>query len=193
MKVTAVEEYGLRCLLRLVKSLPNPQQWAPFPGTKIREIAALEGLSVPYAAKIMRILRQAGLVKAVHGAAGGYCLARPPETIGLGSLLLALGEPLFDEPTYCERHAGTADGVTNCVHHGGCSLRALWGTLEQWIRGTLDQITLADLIRTEGNIVELVRERLAHPVFQPPLLTLSPLNLSAAGDGAALVPAAKVD
>jgi Rrf2 family protein len=145
------------------------------------EVAAAEGLSVPYAAKLLSVLRQANMLESVRGRAGGYRLARPAASIGLGSLLLVLGEPLFDEPTYCERHAGTADGVNNCVHQGDCSLRALWGTLEQWIRGTLDQISVADLIRTEGNITELVRERLAHPVFQPQLVTLSPLNLTAAG------------
>src|SRR5262249_8995598 len=86
-----------------------------------------------------------------------------------------LGEPLFEEPSYCERHAGTADGVNNCVHQSACSLRALWQTLEQWMRGTLDQITVADLLQSEGRIAELVRARLADGIFAPfPLLTLTP-------------------
>ena len=92
---------------------------------------------------------------------------------GLGSLLLVLGEPLYDDPGYCQRHAGVAtDG--NCVHHGACSLRALWQTLEHWIRGSLDQVTLADLLQSEGRIAELVRQRLANPaLLHSPLIPLT--------------------
>ena len=171
MKITAQEEYGLRCLLRLAQGEPGQS-------LTLGDVAAAEGLSVPYAAKLLSVLRQAGLIESVRGRAGGYRLARPPANIGLGSLLLVLGEPLFDEPNYCDRHPGTADGVNSCVHHGGCSLRALWLTLEQWIRGTLDQITVADLLQSEGRITELVRSRLANAVFLPtaPLITLTPLK-----------------
>ncbi len=173
MKITAQEEYGLRCLLRLAQAEQGQSLTLP-------EVAAAEGLSVPYAAKLLSVLRQAGLIESVRGRSGGYRLARSPASIGLGSLLLVLGEPLFDEPNYCERHPGTADGVNSCVHHGGCSLRALWLTLEQWIRGTLDQITVADLLQSEGRITELVRSRLANTIFLPtaPLITLTPLKLS---------------
>jgi Rrf2 family protein len=157
MKISAQEEYGLRCLLRLSQA----EQHA----LTLPEIAAAEGLSVPYVAKLMAVLRDAGLIDSVRGRSGGYRLTKAPEEIGLGSLLLVLGEPLFDEPGYCERHAGaSADGL--CVHHGGCSLRALWQTLEQWMRGTLNQITLADLVQNEGRIMELLRSRLASTVFE---------------------------
>jgi Rrf2 family protein len=157
MKISAQEEYGLRCLLRLSQA---EQQALTLP-----ELAAAEGLSVPYVAKLMAVLRDAGLIDSVRGRSGGYRLAKAPDDIGLGSLLLVLGEPLFDEPGYCERHAGVAgDGV--CVHRGACSLRALWQTLEQWMRGTLNQITLADLVQNEGRITELLRSRLASTVFE---------------------------
>jgi len=91
-----------------------------------------------------------------------------------------LGEPLFDEPSYCERHAGSGT-ASACVHQqGACSLRALWLTLEQWIRGTLDQITVADLLQSEGGIAELVRSRLAAGAPPPPApsLPLTPLHLA---------------
>src|SRR6266508_1747754 len=147
MKITAQEEYGLRCLLRVAGEARGQSLTLP-------EIAAAEGLSVPYAAKLLSILRQAGLIESVRGRSGGSRLARAPEAIGLGSLLLDLGEPLFDEPSYCERHAGSSAG-SSCVHHDACSLRPLWQTLEQWIRGALDQITVADLLKSEGSIAEL--------------------------------------
>ncbi len=168
MKITAQEEYGLRCLVRLARSERQ--------SASLTEVAGAEGLSVPYVAKLMGVLRQAGLIESVRGRAGGYRLAKAPSDIGLGSLLLVLGEPLFDEPGYCQRHAGpVSDGL--CVHHGACSLRALWNTLENWIRSSLDQVTLADLLRSEGQIADLVRSRLANPVLGEssliPLTTIS--------------------
>ena len=169
MKISAQEEYGLRCLLRLTQT-PTAAQTLP-------EVAAAEGLSVPYVAKLMAVLRDAGLIESTRGRSGGYRLAKPPEEIGLGSLLLELGDPLFEESDYCQRHAGiAADGV--CVHHGDCSLKALWGMLEQWMRGTLNQITLADLMEHEGRIAELLRARLATTVFDDaqPLIPLGVRN-----------------
>lgn len=170
MKITAQEEYGLRCLLHLARVEGEHSLTIP-------EIAAAEGLSQPYAAKLLAVLRQAGLIESVRGRAGGYRLAQPPADIALGSLLLVLGEPLFEDPGYCREHAGgSADGL--CVHHGGCTLRALWQTLEQWMRGALNEITLADLLQNEGQITELLRARLAEAVLEPasPLITLTPLS-----------------
>ena len=127
----------------------------------------------------MGVLREAGLIDSVRGRSGGYRLAKAPEEIRLGSLLLVLGEPLFDEAGYCERHAGVSpDGV--CVHHGACSLRDLWHTLETWMRGTLNQITLADLVHNEGRIMELLRSRLASTVFEE-TAPLIPLGIAARG------------
>ena len=170
MKISAQEEYGLRCLMRLAQAVDGQSLTLP-------EIAAAEGLSVAYVAKLMGGMRAAGLIDSVRGRSGGYRLAKNPADIGLGSLLLVLGEPLFDDPGYCQRHAGVAsDG--NCVHHGACSLRALWYTIEQWMRSSLDQITLADLLQSEGRIAELVRSRLAHPIFEdtPHLINVTPLS-----------------
>jgi Rrf2 family protein len=160
MKITAQEEYGLRCLLRLARAGEGRSLTIP-------EIAAVESLSEPYVGKLLAVVRRAGLIDSVRGRAGGYRLAKAPAEIGLGSLLLVLGEPLFNEPEYCERHAGTSSADGLCVHHGACSLRGLWNTLEHWIRSTLDQITLADLLENEMRITELVRSRLANAVFEP--------------------------
>ncbi|MFO0968932.1 MAG: Rrf2 family transcriptional regulator [Gemmataceae bacterium] len=169
MKISAQEEYGLRCLMRLVETDNH--------STTLPEVAAAEGLSVPYVAKLMGVMRQAGLIESVRGRAGGYRLAKPAEEIRLGSLLLVLGEPLFDEPSYCQKHAGVSESGV-CVHHGSCSLKSLWATLEQWMRGALDRITLADLVQHQGRIIELLKERLAHVVFDeaPGLISLTTIG-----------------
>ena len=142
------------------------------------EIAADEGLSVPYAAKLLAVLRQNGLIESVRGRSGGYRLAAAPAEISLGAVMAALGEPLFDEPTFCNRHTGTETSDGRCVHIGGCTLRALWHTLEEWMRRALDRITLADLLQGEGRLTELLRARLAEAVLRPeesplPLISLT--------------------
>jgi len=159
MKITSQEEYGLRCLMRLAGADEGES-------ISIHDVAEAEWLSSAYVAKLLAVLRQAGLVEGVHGRSGGYRLTAAPADIKLGSVLMALGEPLFDEPSYCQKHAGTeTDGC--CVHLAGCNLRVLWQTLEQWMRRTLDRITLADLLQSEDQIFDLLRTRLTEAVQEP--------------------------
>ncbi len=159
MKITSQEEYGLRCLLRLARVADGRSLTIP-------EIATDEGLSVPYAAKLLAVLRQAGLIESVRGRAGGYRLAAPPIEIRLGAVMAALGEPLFNEPSFCSKHPGTESSDGRCVHIGDCTLRALWHTLEDWMHKALDGITLADLLESEGQMSDLLRARLGEAVLQ---------------------------
>jgi Rrf2 family protein len=172
MKITAQEEYGVRCLLRLAQAGDGQALTIP-------EIAAGEGLSVPYAAKLLGMLRHAGLIESVRGRAGGYRLAGTPADTRLGAVLLALGEPLFDDPGFCQQHPGTETNG-RCVRLAGCNLRALWRTLDRWMRHTLDQITLADLLENEGRLPELLRERLTEAI-QEPAVPLIPLTTGRRG------------
>lgn len=167
MKITSQEEYGLRCLLRLAQAEDGRSLTIP-------EIAAAEGLSAPYVAKLLGVLRQAGLIDSVRGRSGGYRLAGNPADVHLGAVLSALGEPLFEDPGYCQKHPGTE--TVTCVHMGDCTLRALWQTLDRWMRRALDQVTLADLLHGSGQVAELLRERLADAVrvVEPvPLISLT--------------------
>ncbi len=171
MKITAQEEYGLRCLIRLAR-VPRGQSLT------IPEIAAEEDLSVPYVAKLLTVLRQAGLIESVRGRTGGYHLRLPAAEVRLGSVLLALGEPLFEEPGYCERHAGPETSGP-CVHQGDCTLRDLWQTLEQWTRYILDQVTLDDLLHGEAPVIQQLRSQLPVgplPRGPMPLLPMMPLS-----------------
>ena len=87
MKFTAQEEYGLRCLLQIGHQGGS---------LTIPEISARESLSIPYVAKLVRLLRQGGFVTSTRGQSGGYALARPPEQIVVGEVLAVLGGRLFD-------------------------------------------------------------------------------------------------
>jgi Rrf2 family protein len=165
MKITAQEEYGLRCLIRLARAHGKQPLTIP-------EIAAAENLSQPYVGKLLGVLRQAGLIESVRGRTGGYHLARPPAEVRLGSVMLALGEPLFEDPGFCEQHAGPETSGP-CVHRDSCSLKGLWETLDGWLRHILDQVTLDDLLRNEMPVLQRLRAQMPPP--QTPLLTLAPL------------------
>lgn len=169
MKITAQEEYGLRCLLRLARAGDGQALTIP-------EIAEAEKLSAPYVAKLLSVLRQAGLIASVRGRTGGYHLARPTAEVRMGEVMRVLGEPLFEDPAYCERHASPDTGGT-CVHNDGCTLRVIWQTLEQWMRHLLDRVTLADLLQSQEQIAERLHARLPAESLEPPggLLTLGPL------------------
>jgi DNA-binding IscR family transcriptional regulator len=94
--------------------------------------------------------------------------------------MTALGEPLFDEPSFCSKHPGTETTDGRCVHIGGCTLRALWHTLEDWMRKALDRITLADLLQGEGQLTELLRARLAEAVLERTSALLPVISLTTA-------------
>jgi Rrf2 family protein len=170
MKISSQEEYGLRCLLRLAEAEESGQSLT------IPEIAGAEGLSTAYVAKLLAVLRQGGLIDSVRGRAGGYRLAAHPAEVRLGQVLAVLGEPFFEEPSYCERHKGTeTDG--HCVHLGSCNLRSLWLTLETWMQRAFNLITLADLQQGGPHITDLLRQRLEEAVRETtaeliPLMTI---------------------
>ncbi|HDL03119.1 MAG TPA: Rrf2 family transcriptional regulator [candidate division Zixibacteria bacterium] len=143
MKVTALEEYGLRCMLLFTEKGDR----GPL---TIHEISASEKLSVPYAGKLLMILKQAGLVRAVRGRKGGYVLTKPPEQIQLREIFAALGEPFFGNH-HCRRYAGDSE---ICVHDDDCKVRNMWSTFDRFISGILEKVSLADLASGRFNYLE---------------------------------------
>jgi Rrf2 family protein len=137
MKLSSHEEYGLRCLLQVATQRAGG-------GATIPEISRKEGLSMAYVAKLLRILRQGGLVTAERGKAGGYMLALPPERIVIGDALAILGGRLYDDH-FCDRHAGIQHC---CLHSTDCSLRSLWRAVQGAVDGVLRTVTLRDLLRS---------------------------------------------
>jgi Rrf2 family iron-sulfur cluster assembly transcriptional regulator len=135
MKFSSQEEYGLRCLIRIARE-GNEK------GLTIPEIAHAEGLTMPNAAKLLRIMRMGGLLESSRGQTGGYSLSRPPEKILISDVLNVLGGRLYDKE-FCSAHSGVIDICTNSID---CSLRSLWQTLQNAVDGVLTKITLKDLI-----------------------------------------------
>ena len=144
MKLTANEEYGVRCLVRLAYAGE---------GLTIPEISQAEGVSPAYAAKILRVLRKGGFAKAARGKEGGYTLARPAESIIIGDVIDALGGRLF-ESNFCDSHAGQAAVCTRSVD---CSVRSLWRAVQVAVDHVLSKTTLRDLLQNEEEMNSWVK------------------------------------
>jgi Rrf2 family protein len=138
MKLSAQEEYGLRCLLHMARRDSDKIHTIP-------EISHSEGLSSHHVAKLMRILRRGGLVSSARGQTGGYRLSTPPNQISVGVVLRVLGGQMFG-PGFCERHAGLG---SECKHRTDCSMRALWESVQTSVDRILDNTTLQDLLGDE--------------------------------------------
>jgi Rrf2 family protein len=147
MKLTANEEYGLRCLVRL--------GYAGYAGQAltIPEMSEAEGVSSAYAAKVLRALRKGGFVKAARGKEGGYTLARPAADIVIGDVMNALGGRLF-ESDFCDSHSGQ---VEICRRSVDCSVRSLWKAVQVAVDQVLHKTTLRDLLQNEEEMNSFVR------------------------------------
>lgn len=148
MKLSANEEYGVRCLVRLGYAAYENR------GLTIPEISQAEGVSPAYAAKILRILRKGGFVKAARGKDGGYMLARPAEEIVVGDVIDTLGGRLF-ESNFCDSHSGQAAICTRSVD---CSVRSLWRAVQVAVDHVLAKATLRDLLQNEEEMNSWVRQ-----------------------------------
>ena len=141
MKISAQEEYGLRCLLQLARAESHGESLT------IAQIAALEGISVANAGKLMWILNKAGLVQSQRGTKGGYRLSRPAGRIRLNEVISVLDRHQMQ--THCKSYSGLLDA---CVHTGDCGIRPVIVELHQIVENALSEITLAQLLGTEANV-----------------------------------------
>jgi Rrf2 family protein len=149
MKITAQEEYGLRCLLQLARA-PHDQVM------RVKDIAAGEGLSSAYVEKLLRFLGRAGLVHSVRGVNGGYMLNRPASSITLGEVVRALGT-VQTTNHICTQFTGRQDV---CVHFSDCGIRSVWSGLTTYIQSFLDRTTLDSLLESEYTVSERITKRL---------------------------------
>jgi Rrf2 family protein len=154
MKLSAQEEYGLRCLLQLARAQTTNEILT------LSQIAGQEGISSANAGKLMWILTKAGLVQSTRGTKGGYVLAKPANEIHLNQVIRVLeGEPA---ESHCKSYAGVLDA---CIHTGDCGIRPVIVELHQIVDNALAEITLSQLLGTEANVdavlhqIQVVRQK----------------------------------
>ncbi|HLO00078.1 MAG TPA: Rrf2 family transcriptional regulator [Pyrinomonadaceae bacterium] len=141
MKISAQEEYGLRCLLQLARADSQGESLT------LAQIARREGISVANAGKLMWILNKAGFVQSQRGIKGGYRLSRPASVIRLNEVISVLDDESVE--THCKSYAGVLD---SCVHTGDCGIRPVIVELHQIVDKALAEITLSQLLGTEATV-----------------------------------------
>lgn len=103
------------------------------------EIADCTRLALPTVSKVLKLLSRAGLVLSCRGARGGYRLARSPADISVAALIDALEGPVA--LTECSSEA------SNCSQESHCTIRGNWLQINDVIRGALEGVSLAEMIR----------------------------------------------
>ena len=151
MKITAQEEYGLRCLLQ-VAVLTAKNELA-----SLDDIANAEHITSDYAAKLLAVLRQVNLIESVRGKNGGYKLSRPPEKIYLDEVIRSLSGELFETES-CGQFTGND---SKCIHISCCSIRSVWLSISHILFSMLKRVSLADLLSKEDVLTKYLKKELA--------------------------------
>ena len=114
-------------------------QLAARPDRQVNAATLAEESRLPRAtvAKLLKALAHGGLVTASRGAAGGYRLARPAESISIAEVVAAIDGAI---------------GVTQCTIHGPdctrtdfCSTKPHWKRINDAVGTALQAMTLAEM------------------------------------------------
>ncbi|WP_010270679.1 cysteine metabolism transcriptional regulator CymR [Paenibacillus senegalensis] len=124
MKISTKGRYGLTIMMELaIRFGEGP--------TSLKSIAEKHQLSEHYLEQLIAPLRNAGLVKSVRGAYGGYILSRPAEEITAGDIIRVLEGPI---------------SPVDFTEEDDPAKRDLWIRIRDSIAGVLDSTTLSQLI-----------------------------------------------
>ena len=132
MKISTKGRYGLTIMIELAKHHGE----GPIP---LRQIAADKDLSEAYLEQLVSPLRNAGLVKSVRGAYGGYMLAHKPNEISAADVIRVLEGPI--QPV---------EGIEN----EEAPQRELWMRIRDAVKNVLDTTTIEDLAKYTGKEVD---------------------------------------
>lgn len=141
MKLSTRAKYGLKALIDL--GLYSEKE-----AVSLQSIAGRQNISVSYLEQLMALLKKAGLVKSVRGAAGGYFLGRPAEEISVGDILRVLEGGL--ETATCPGTEGDGD----CQGSDLCVAKLVWKRINDSITDAVDTLMLSELIEESRRIHE---------------------------------------
>lgn len=123
MKISTKGRYGLTIMIELAKKYGDGP-------TSLKSIAQSNELSEHYLEQLIAPLRNAGLVKSIRGAYGGYILGNEPTNITAGDIIRVLEGPI-----------SPVEGIEDEEP----IKRQLWIRIRDAVKDVLDNTTLEDL------------------------------------------------
>ena len=133
MKLSVRGEYALRALLVLGS---RPDQVL-----RIQTISDEQNIPKRFLEQILNDLRTAGFVESRRGVAGGYRLARPPESIPLAEVIRHLEGALAPVSCASEKFYEPC----TCPDKERCSIRHVMKEVRDAVVKILERVTVADL------------------------------------------------
>lgn len=124
MKISTKGRYGLTIMMELAAKFGE----GPI---SLKSIAERNGLSEHYLEQLVAPLRNAGLVKSIRGAYGGYILSKEPADITSGDIIRILEGPI---------------SPVDFTEEDDPAKRNLWLRIRDSIAEVLDSTTLENLI-----------------------------------------------
>ena len=146
MRLTTKSRYGTRMILDMAihsKGRPVP----------LGDTAKRENISLKYLEKLVRKLKDAGIVTSRRGPSGGHMLARPPDEITAGDIVRALEET--SAITDCSEKDEKICGICNSA--GECLSQWVWIEASKAMFERLDQITITMLLKNKNNLIRDAR------------------------------------
>jgi Rrf2 family protein len=133
--LTKKGKYGLKAMVHLAGlTAENIAQ--------VGDIAEANAIPKKFLDQILSDLRKAGLVYSKKGKAGGYALAKPPESISVGQIIRVLDGPLA--PIQCASvTAYRACG--DCGDEKSCIVRLIMVEARNALSAVLDARSLAEM------------------------------------------------
>jgi len=133
--LTKKAKYGLKAMVDLA-------QLEPGQSTFVADIAGRNAIPKKFLDAILGELRNAGMLTSKKGKAGGYMLAKPADSITVGSIIRTLDGPLAPIPC-ASRSAYVA--CDDCEDVKACQVRLMMLDVRDAISKILDRHTLAEM------------------------------------------------
>ena len=136
LRITRLTDYGTVVLAHLARDDASLVSAA--------EVAAATGIALPTVSKLLKTMAKAGLVNSTRGSHGGYQLARDARAISAADVIDTLEGPV------CITECSASD--SHCDFEAICNVGGAWQRINVAIRRALDEISLADLLRSNSPV-----------------------------------------
>ncbi|MFY9269865.1 MAG: Rrf2 family transcriptional regulator [Candidatus Manganitrophaceae bacterium] len=114
----------------------------------IAELAQSEGIPKKFLEAILLELKNQGVLHSKKGKGGGYTLAKPAETIMLGSVIRTIEGPLAPLPCVSQTAYKRCD---ECPDEATCGVRMVMKEVADATAKILDHTSVADMCRQVDN------------------------------------------